>query len=461
MTTPFEQFFRCPDSILDFQVEGCLSSKPGFFRFGPNAICYGRSSKGSVARNPSSSLYDAAADTRINDGLVTFPFDPSEVIENLRRERYTNGGRSQERQQLLRRIYYTLRPGLPLAVRGHLQRFHLRNWEKLGFPHWPVDTTVDSLMQQFVALALRSKGVLSVPFIWFWPDGAPACSIMTHDVETERGRQFCGELMEIDSSFKVPSSFQIVPEERYSVDSSFLHSITDAGFEVNVHDLNHDCRLFEDRRIFERRVKEINRYGREFGASGFRSAVLYRNQEWYDSLDFEYDMSVPNVAHLDPQRGGCCTVMPYFVHGLVELPVTATQDHSLFNVFGDFSTRLWETQISAILERNGLISFITHPDYLISRRAQETYKALLSILGRLRAETNVWMALPRDVNRWWRQRDQMSLTYIGGKWSVEGPGSERAKVAFATITDNRLTYTFDESTHNNGVSNCQFSSPRC
>ena len=37
---------------------------------------------------------------------------------------------------------------------------------------------------------------------------------------------------------------------------------------------------------------------------------MYRNQDWYDVFEFSYDMSVPNVAHLDPMRGGCCTVMP-------------------------------------------------------------------------------------------------------------------------------------------------------
>jgi hypothetical protein len=31
-------------------------------------------------------------------------------------------------------------------------------------------------------------------------------------------------------------------------------------------------------------------------------------------LCFAYDMSIPNVAHLDPQRGGCCTIMPFIAH---------------------------------------------------------------------------------------------------------------------------------------------------
>ena len=33
----------------------------------------------------------------------------------------------------------------------------------------------------------------------------------------------------------------------------------------------------------------------------------------WQRLDFSFDMSIPNVAHLDPQRGGCCTIMPYFI----------------------------------------------------------------------------------------------------------------------------------------------------
>jgi len=81
-----------------------------------------------------------------------------------------------------------------------------------------------------------------------------------------------------------------------------------------------------------KRVARINAYGKEFGATGFRAGVLYRNQRWFDALDFEYDSSVPNVAHLDPQRGGCCTVMPYFVGKMLELPVTMTQDYTLFHI---------------------------------------------------------------------------------------------------------------------------------
>jgi hypothetical protein len=63
--------------------------------------------------------------------------------------------------------------------------------------------------------------------------------------------------------------------------------------------------------------------------------------------------------------------------------------------------------------------------------------SLLSSLARLRREHGVWVALPRDVSRWWRQRDRMVLTRKGRNWSVEGEGSERARVAFATLQGDR------------------------
>jgi len=132
---------------------------------------------------------------------------------------------------------------------------------------------------------------------------------MTHDIETERGRDVCTELMSVDESFGIKALFQVVPEGRYEISEALIQAIRHRGFEINIQDLNHDGNLFRDPEEFSRRALRINKYGKTHGASGFRAAVLYRNLDWYDAVQFAYDMSVPNVAHLDPQRGGCCTVM--------------------------------------------------------------------------------------------------------------------------------------------------------
>ena len=443
MFQSLNRYFRYSNPLFDFTVDGQLSPAPGFFRFGPDAICYGRCSKGLLSDNPDQRLYDVSDHVRLDSGRVVLPFDPEEIIGNLRSERYAlQCAQYASSRGLISDVYYLVRPLLPLAARKYLQRIYLRGWENMSFPKWPVDRTVDCLFQELLILALKSTGLKSVPFIWFWPDGANACAIMTHDVEAAPGKRFCSQLMDLDNSFDIPASFQIVPEKRYSVEPEFLEEIRRRGFEVNVQDLNHDGNLFRDKAEFERRVKKINNYGREYQAAGFRSAILYRNQEWFDLLRFEYDMSVPNVAHLDAQRGGCCTMMPYFVGELVELPVTTTQDHSLFNVLDDYSMTVWNQQAELILKQHGLMHFMVHPDYILGERAQSTYKSLLSSLARWRREQGVWVVLPRDVNRWWRQRDRMVLTQKGENWSVEGEGSERARVAFASLQANRLVYSF-------------------
>jgi hypothetical protein len=204
--------------------------------------------------------------------------------------------------------------------------------------------------------------------------------------------------------------------------------------------LNHDGHLFRDRESFLQRAAKINTYRTNFQAEGFRAAVLYRNQEWYDSLDFLYDTSVPNVAHLDPQRGGCCTVMPYFVGKLVELPVTITQDYTLFHILGDYSMDLWKQQIDLILQSHGLINVIIHPDYSTSSRERVVFEALLSHLAKLREEGGVWTALPKEVARWWRQRSEMTLVEDENGLRIEGEGKERARIAYASEKGGRRAF---------------------
>jgi hypothetical protein len=435
------QHFRCPEAYARLATKGTLSETKGYFRFGEEAVCYGKYS----GRRPSDSaggpLHDALADTVSENGTLYLPFDLAEVLDNLRCELYMGDWREGGMRSVLARAYYLARPLIPFGLRSRLKKIHLKDWEELPFPHWPVDCSVDSLLEQLMLLAVKSSPGGQVPFIWFWPEGASSCGIMTHDVETELGQNFTPTLMDIDDSFGIKAAFEIIPENRYSVSPSFLASVRERGFEIVVHDLNHDGHLYRDKQQFLRRAKKINDYGKQYGAEGFRAAVLYRKQLWFDALEFSYDMSVPNVAHLDPQHGGCCTVMPYFIGHLVELPVTAVQDYNLFHILDDHSITLWEKQIDLIMQRHGLISFIVHPDYVIQPRERETFEALLAHLARLKQEKGVWITTPGEVNRWWRQRAQMRLVEDGEGVRIEGVGSERARVAYATEKAGRLVLT--------------------
>jgi hypothetical protein len=433
--------YRCPDNFFDLIVGEQLSAGAGYFRFGPDAVCYGRSCSGKLGPRPESALYDVIRDVAVEETKLRLPFDPTEIIDNLRLERYANGlGKENSLKQLFKKLYYHVRPFVNLTVRRQVQKFHARNWKKRSFPRWPVDTTVEDICETVLLRSIEARGVEKVPFVWFWPDGARGCLTMTHDVETEAGRDHCAELMNMDDSFGIKAVFGIVPEERYEVFQSLLDSIRERGFEVAIQDLNHDGRLFDDKQEFLRRAKIINRYGREYGAKGFRAAILYRKPEWYSALEFAFDMSFPNVAHLDPQQGGCCTVMPFFIGDVLELPVTTTQDYTLMHVLNERSIDLWKSQIGLILKKNGLLSFIVHPDYVIEPEALSLYESLLGHLRELRATTPIWCALPREIDAWWRARSKMSVVKDDNSWRIEGDVSERAVLAYARNVAGKLVY---------------------
>lgn len=419
----------------------------GFFSFGTGNICYGRSRSGVAKSVEEAASVDASKHVRVEGDSIWLPFGFTEVTNNLRLEGYRHAvvpaRETFAESEVSRRLYYFIRSCLPVVVRRQLQRIYFSDWNRLPFPSWPVDFTVDTLHEEILRLHMETNSIERLPFIWFWPEGAPNCLMMTHDVETCVGRDFTSRLMDLDDAYGIKSSFQIIPEKRYEVPDAYLQEIRKRGFELNVHDLNHDGHLYREREEFVRRAARINDYIRKFRSKGFRAGAMYRNQGWYDIFEFSYDMSVPTVAHLEPMRGGCCTVMPYFVGKIVELPLTTTQDYSLFHILNDYSLNLWKQQLGLLRERHGLISFITHPDYLIESRARLVYEALLDYLRQMVKSEGIWATLPGEVDLWWRARSQMQLVPRGESWEITGPESQRARVAYAVMEDGKLRYELE------------------
>ncbi len=245
--------YRCREKFFDLVLNEQLSFDDGYFRFGPHTICYGRSCSGAREPRPDFSLYDTIRDVLAGDGKLGLPFDPTEIIDNLRLERYAiTQDMGSSFRDFFRRLYYLLRPLTNLAVRKQIQKFHARNWKKLSFPKWPVDTTVEHICETLLLMSMQAKGVTRVPFVWFWPDGASGCLTMTHDVETRTGRDRCADLMDVDDAFGIKAAFGIVPEERYEVSSSLLELIRNRGCDLVIQDLNHDGRLFDSKEEFLR-----------------------------------------------------------------------------------------------------------------------------------------------------------------------------------------------------------------
>jgi glycosyltransferase involved in cell wall biosynthesis len=445
MNNPLQEYFRCPPIFGNIALSGEPNGQLGFFQFGPDLKCFGRLASGVTSRTSRAHLHDVAQQIEVRDGEISLPFDLAEAVSSLRMETYTGNMKhdvtSLGSSIFVRKVYYWTRPIMPVSVRSALQRIKLRGELDNPFPSWPIDRSVDLLFEKTMAAAIQANGGRPIPFVWFWPEGKQAAFILTHDVEDVAGKAFCSSLMGIDEEFGFKASFQIVPEKRYSVEPEFLHQFRKRDFEICVHDLNHDGNLYGDYGEFKRRAKLINRYCKEFGTEGFRSGVLYRNLHWYGEYDFAFDMSVPNVAHLDPQGGGCCTVTPYFIGDILEIPVTLTQDYSLFHILHQHSIALWKQQLRSVMDAHGLASIIVHPDYVTEPEQQRLFRDFLSEAREQCERRDVWATVPSQINAWWRKRSNMRLISSANGWSIVGDGSGQARLAYASLSDDKLSYS--------------------
>ena len=306
---------------------------------------------------------------------------------------------------LRNRIYFGLKPFVPLKLRRAIRRgFALRLRERVrGI--WPI-----------------MPGSERVPDGWpGWPDGKKFALVLTHDVERQVGLDKCRALLRLEQELGFRSSFNFVPEGSYKVPAQLREELVRNGFEVAVHDLKHDGRLYRSRREFRQRAARINHYLAEWGAVGFRSAFMLRKLDWLHELGIGYDASTFDTDPFEPQPEGCQTIFPFWVprpfanqesqftrhvsaKGYVEPPYTLPQDFTLFLLLCEKTTDIWRRKLDWIAEHGGMALIDTHPDYMAldgsSQKTEEypieLYKELLDYI-RSRYSGEYWPALPRQV----------------------------------------------------------------
>jgi peptidoglycan/xylan/chitin deacetylase (PgdA/CDA1 family) len=337
------------------------------------------------------------------NGRVVLPFSLTEAYESYVTERWASHdrGRSLSSRQL--DLYYRVKRLIPRQVQLALRRRLIRWQGSPAFPRWPYDDSVERLVRFYAGCVLRAQGREQAEFTWFWPNGAHAAVILTHDVEGTEGLANAVRIAELEEQRGFRSSFNIVGDW-YPIDWSIVRELQDRGHEIGSHALFHDRSLFSSRSEFERQLPRLREVVQRLGAVGFRSPATHRVTEWLHELPVDYDATMPLSDPYEPQPGGVCTAWPFFLGDVVELPYTLPQDHTLFNLLGYRSPDPWIEQVQRIKRSFGLVQCVSHPDpgYLGEPRAEAMYAAFLDALA---AETHMWHALPRDVARWWRARD--------------------------------------------------------
>jgi peptidoglycan/xylan/chitin deacetylase (PgdA/CDA1 family) len=362
--------------------------------------------------------------------VVYLPFSPSDAVRGFRGEHYVAPPRAMG-------AYYSLKHLLPrpllMKARSYFARRQMRS---LAFPRWPIETSLDDLQRRILALILRATTEESLAFVWFWPSGRRAAVTLTHDVEGPDGLAMISRFIEAEREHGLVSSFNLVPC-RYEIPDEVLSHIRASGCEIGVHGWDHEGSLVADRALFLDRAARINAIAQRWGAVGFRSPSTHRNADWFGELLFDYDSSFPDTDPFEPQAGGCLSLFPFMMGGLVELPITMPQDHTQFVLLGLRDAGVWRRKAESVVDRHGLVCMLTHPDtaegYSGTDRVLQLYKEML---GALAADEDLWRALPRDVASWWRVRARTSVADDGT--TLDGAGETGASLAHASLRDGAL-----------------------
>ena len=338
-------------------------------------------------------------------------------------ERYLGGG---ERSRALS-LYYALKPVLPRQAQIAARRLYSRRQAEVEFPAWPIEPILVERRRAALQAELDARGTGELPILNPWPNGKRFASILTHDVEGEAGVRNIRRVLEIERRHGLVSSWNFVAEW-YPIESGIFDHIRACGGEIGLHAIKHDGKLFESRASFQADLPKIHRYLREWDAVGFRSPATHRNPDWMPELGCLYDSSFPDTDPFEPQAGGCCSILPFFLGDLVELPITLLQDHTLFEILRVSSIEYWTTKSDWIIQNQGLVNLITHPDYLDTPARLRMYEEFLVYLA---AQSDGWHALPRDVASWWRTHAGLRCEERAGEVVITGPGAERATLAWA------------------------------
>jgi peptidoglycan/xylan/chitin deacetylase (PgdA/CDA1 family) len=352
-----------------------------------------------------------------------------EVTETLDAGWIDDRGRVDHSQRLLA-LYYRAKPLVPRRLQLALRRLYAPRQRRRTFPAWPIEPMLVHAQHELAREAIRRSGEPCLPFINFWPEGRRFAFVLTHDVEGPAGVANIPRVLEVERRHGVVSSWNFVVED-YRVESAVFDSLRAAGCEIGVHGVTHDGSLFRDRAAFEAQLPRIHEALREWGAVGFRSPATHRNADWMPELGCLYDSSFPDTDPFEPQPGGCCSIFPFFLSSLVELPITLPQDHTIWEILREPTIELWLRKSEWLATNHGLINVLTHPDYMIRPERLERYGELLAFLT---GQNGGWHALPRDVAAWWRVRSAMA----------EGRGSDhRATIALAREQGSEIVFDTD------------------
>jgi peptidoglycan/xylan/chitin deacetylase (PgdA/CDA1 family) len=332
-------------------------------------------------------------------------------------EKYLASGERRPARAL--RAYYAVKPLLPAVMRRRVHSMLVRMRRQSAFPAWPKDSSLVDLWREWLASSLAALGVSDALHLAFWPEARNCCIVLTHDVEGPAGMARMEAMADLEEQFNFRSAWNL-PLAQFPIDWKRVERMRARGFEFGAHGLNHNGQLFRSWRDFKALAPRLEGLAREHGLRGFRSPSTLRQVEWLSMLDFDFDSSFADTDPYEPQPGGTCSIFPFFMGRLVELPYTLAQDHTLINLLRREIMPVWAAKARWIASLGGMILTLVHPDYCGHPPLLREYGELLRQLNDFES---AWRALPSEVAAWWRRRATLSLSLVDGQARVNGDPS--------------------------------------
>lgn len=317
-------------------------------------------------------------------------------------------GKNRYKIGVFRRIYYLLKPYLPRSVIIRMRQkynFLLNGGSAMD---WPIESRYVKFQREILRLVLLLSEKEEIAFRYFWPNGKRYAFVLTHDIESAEGQRLAPVLADMEEALGFYSMFNFVPEE-YPLDWGLVRDLRERGFEIGVHGLKHDSKMFDTYTRFAQRSVLINQYLQEFQAHGFRTPLMIRNPDWMQLLDMEYDLSFFDTDPYEPMPGGVMSIWPFTTGRFIELPYTLPQDCTLYEVMHETSPQIWFEKIEFIKKYHGMALVNVHPDYSGKGRVREIYQTFLSVMS---TRAGYWHALPQEVVTWWKTRSDCETHII-------------------------------------------------
>lgn len=318
--------------------------------------------------------------------------------------------------------YYRIKNFIPATLRHRLNSAVVRMRGKREFPGWPCEGALIDYRRQWLKESLETLDALDGWHIAFWPSGIKCAVVLTHDVESAAGMRRMEAMADLEERYNFRSAWNL-PLAQFDIDWNLVERLRRRGFEFGAHGLCHDGRLFRSEADFKELGPILEQLASTHELKGFRAPSTLRRAEWISQLSFDYDCSFFDSDPYEPQPGGTCSLFPFFLGNMVELPYTLPQDHTLIHLLRRGPLQVWRAKAQWIEALGGMILTLVHPDYCGRGRYFDDYETLLKQLNDL---ASAWRALPSEVAGWWRQRDQMRLIVAAGSPVIAGHGAERA-----------------------------------